>query len=147
MGKFLKYGRVVVLLAGRHAGRKAVIIKCNEDGNKEKKFGFALVAGIDKYPRKVTKKMSQKKILKRTNIKPFVKYVNLNHLMPTRYQITGEIDFKTLVTEEKLTGDKRKSMKKDLKLALQDKYRTLPPVKTGADKGAHLRFFYKKLKF
>ena len=63
------------------------------------------------------------------------------------YQITGEIDFKTLVTEEKLTGDKRKSMKKDLKLALQDKYRTLPPVKTGADKGAHLRFFYKKLKF
>ncbi len=51
---------------------------------KEKKFGFALVAGIERYPRKVTKKMNQKKILKRTNLKPFVKYVNLNHIMPTR---------------------------------------------------------------
>jgi hypothetical protein len=52
-----------------------------------------------------------------------------------------------LVTEDKLSGDKRGQMKKDLKLALQEKYRNLPPSKTGADKGAHLRFFYKKLKF
>jgi len=27
--------------------------------------------------------------------------VNLNHIMPTRYLITGDIDFKTLVTDEK----------------------------------------------
>ena len=46
--------------------------------------------------------MSKKKILKKTNIKPFIKCVNLNHLMPTRYVVTGEIDFKGIVTEDKL---------------------------------------------
>ena len=33
----------------------------------------ALVAGIDRYPRKVTKKMSKKKIQKRSKVKPFLK--------------------------------------------------------------------------
>jgi large subunit ribosomal protein L27e len=31
------------------------------------------VAGIDQYPRKVTKKMSKKKIQKRSKVKPFLK--------------------------------------------------------------------------
>ena len=30
----LKYGRVVILLTGRFAGKKAVIIKCSEEGTK-----------------------------------------------------------------------------------------------------------------
>jgi large subunit ribosomal protein L27e len=45
--------------------------------------------------------MGKNKIQKRTCVKPFVKYVNFNHMMPTRYQVSGEIDFKNLVTEEK----------------------------------------------
>ena len=85
MGKFLKYGRVVILLQGRFAGKKGVIVKSFDEGNKERKFPHALVAGIERYPRLVNKKMSKKKIEKRTNIKPFIKYVNLNHVMPTRY--------------------------------------------------------------
>ena len=36
-------------------------------------FSHALVAGIDRYPRKVTKKMSKKKIQKRSKVKPFLK--------------------------------------------------------------------------
>lgn len=64
-----------------------------------------------------------------------------------RYQITGEIDFKNLVTDDKLQGEKRGELKKSLKAALQDKYRTLPAVKSSTDKGAHLRFFFNKLKF
>ena len=44
------------------------------------------VAGIDRYPRKITKAMDKKKVEKRSLIKPFVKHVNLTHLMPTRYQ-------------------------------------------------------------
>lgn len=42
------------------------------------------VAGIDRYPRKVVKAMSKSKIEKRCKIKPFVKVVNYNHIMPTR---------------------------------------------------------------
>jgi large subunit ribosomal protein L27e len=45
--------------------------------------------------------MGKKKILKRTTVKPFVKYVNLNHIMPTRYLVSGEVDFKNIVTDEK----------------------------------------------
>ena len=76
----------MVLLAGRHAGRKAVIVKQMDEGAKKgRKFPHCLVAGIERYPRKVTKRMGKKKIGQRLKIKPFVKYVNYAHIMPTRY--------------------------------------------------------------
>ena len=46
---------------------------------------FVLVAGIDRYPRKVVRAMSKAKIEKRSKIKPFVKVINFNHIMPTRF--------------------------------------------------------------
>merc|ERR1712010_237489 len=85
MGKIMKAGKVVLVLSGRFAGRKAVIVKPTDDGTTDKPFGHALVAGIDRYPRKVTKRMAKKKIKMRSKIKPFLKVVNYNHLMPTRY--------------------------------------------------------------
>jgi hypothetical protein len=53
MVKFLKQNKVVVLLQGRYAGRKAVIVKNFDDGTKERPYAHAIVAGIAKYPRKV----------------------------------------------------------------------------------------------
>jgi ribosomal protein L24 len=38
----IKSGRVVVVLAGRFAGRKAVVVKAYDDGSDDKKFGHAL---------------------------------------------------------------------------------------------------------
>ena len=73
MVKFMKPGKVVIVLAGRYAGRKAIIVKQNDDGVQDREYGHALVAGIDRYPRKVTKTMSKKKLTKRSKIKPFVK--------------------------------------------------------------------------
>ena len=64
---------VVLVLSGRYAGRKAVIIKPNDEGTSDKPFGHALIAGVDRYPRKVTKRMGKKKIGKRSKIKPFLK--------------------------------------------------------------------------
>merc|ERR1719230_546466 len=90
MGKFIKAGRVVVLLNGRYTGKKAVVVKTFDDGTKSRAFGHCLVAGVDKPPQKVTKAMSKKKVAKRLRVKPFVKYVNYNHMMPTRYQIPSE---------------------------------------------------------
>ena len=85
MGKFIKSGKVVLVLSGRYAGKKAVIVKNYDDGTTDKPYGHALVAGISRYPLKVTKKMGKKKTAKRSRIKPFVKVYNYNHLMPTRY--------------------------------------------------------------
>ena len=147
MGKFIKYGRIVVVLQGRFAGKKAIVVKTSDEGTKTRKFGHALVAGVERAPRRVTKVMSKKKIQKRTRVKPFVKYLNLNHLLPTRYQIGSELDLKTLVNDENAAAAKRKDTKKELKTLFEDKYRTLPAAKGANDKSSHLRFLFKKLRF
>lgn len=46
---------------------------------------FSLVAGIDRYPRKVVRAMGKAKLEKRSKIKPFVKVINFNHILPTRF--------------------------------------------------------------
>ncbi len=78
-------GKVVILLNGRYAGKKAVIVKSFDEGNEQHQFPRAIVAGIEKYPLKVTKAMGQKRVAKRSRVKPFIKVVNYTHMMPTRY--------------------------------------------------------------
>lgn len=85
MGKFIKSGKVVLVLNGRYAGKKAVIVKNYDDGSSDKPYGHALIAGVARYPLKVTKRMGKKRTAKRSKVKPFVKVVNYNHLMPTRF--------------------------------------------------------------
>lgn len=58
MGKIMKPGKVVLVLNGRYAGKKAVIIKQMDDG---KPYSQALVAGIARYPRKVHRINNQPK--------------------------------------------------------------------------------------
>ncbi len=109
----IKNGKVVIVLAGRFAGRKAVVVKASEDAAGGKKFGHALgkcticcipgmtmlimviikVAGIDRYPRKVVRAMGKKKLEKRSKVKPFVKVLNFNHVLPTRYLMSGFSSF------------------------------------------------------
>uniref|UniRef100_A0AAZ3NR30 60S ribosomal protein L27 n=2 Tax=Oncorhynchus tshawytscha TaxID=74940 RepID=A0AAZ3NR30_ONCTS len=99
MGKFMKPGKVVMVLAGRYAGRKAVIVKNIDDGTSDRPYSHALVSGIDRYPRKVTTTMGKKKVAKRSKIKAFVKVYNYNHLMPTRYSVDIPLD-KTVVNKD-----------------------------------------------
>ena len=121
MVKFLKTGRVVVVLNGRYAGRKAVILKTFE-GSAVRRFPHALLAGIDKYPLKITNAMSKKKVARRSRIKPFIKLVNMNHFLPTRYSFN--IDTSGVSAQEKLKDPaKRASMRKILKGRLQQKFR------------------------
>jgi large subunit ribosomal protein L27e len=44
---------VVILLTGKYAGKKAVIVKNFDDGNSARPYGHALVCGLSKEPRKV----------------------------------------------------------------------------------------------
>jgi len=66
--RIMKYGRLVILLSGKYAGRKAVIVKVHDDQNAGRNFPHALVAGIDRYPRRVHKGLSQKKFDKKTSL-------------------------------------------------------------------------------
>jgi hypothetical protein len=67
------------------AGKKGVIVKTFDDGTDGRRYGHTIVAGIARAPLKVKKGMDEKKVEKRSRVKPFLKLVNFNHLMPTRY--------------------------------------------------------------
>ena len=151
--KFLKAGKVVILLTGRQAGKKALIVKTFDDGTQDRPYGHCLVAGIMKYPLKVTKPMSEKKIAKRSKIKPFVKYLNYSHLMPTRYVVDMDnlkkvveshgMD-KNLKPNAKVTD--RAESRKEIKKIFEDRYLNQASVKS-EKKASGVQYFFKKLRF
>ncbi|GKV37047.1 hypothetical protein SLEP1_g45116 [Rubroshorea leprosula] len=135
MVKFLKPNKAVILLQGRFAGRKAVIVRSFDDGTRERPYGHCLVAGISKYPAKVIRKDSSKKIAKKSRVKAFVKLVNYSHVMPTRY--TLDVDLKDVVTADALQSrDKKVTTGKEIKKRFEERF------KTGKN-----RWFFSKLRF
>lgn len=135
MVKFLKPNKAVVLLQGRYAGRKAVIIRSFDDGTRDRPYGHCLVAGVAKYPVKVVRKDSAKKTAKKSRVKAFIKLVNQSHLMPTRY--TLDVDLKDLINPDVLqTKDKKVTAAKETKRRLEERF------KTGKN-----RWFFSKLRF
>ena len=141
----MKKGRVVILLAGRRAGKKAIIVKQIDEGRKNRKFGHALVAGVERSPRKVTRRMSQKKIDRKMRVKPFVKFVNYTHLLATRFTVKEDFDFKSIVTEEACeTPEERKAMVKSLKAKLEERAKN--PEGAGERQTA-ADFIFKRLRF
>ena len=142
MGKFLKTGKIVVMLAGRQAGKKAIVVRAYEDGQGERRFGHCLVAGIDRYPRKITKSMSQSKKAKRSKVKPFIKHVNFNHIMPTRYQL-NDLDLKRVVDVE--SDDRTDSLKK-VKEMFEARYKDQTQGKSQKNRDG-AKYFFKKLRF
>merc|ERR1712166_121468 len=97
MVKFLKDGKIVVLLQGRYAGKKAVILKTMDDNTKERPYGHCVVVGVAKTPLPITRAMCKptpkmkKLVKKRPTIKPFVRMVNFTHVMPTRYGVESSM--------------------------------------------------------
>ncbi|MES1909029.1 MAG: hypothetical protein MHM6MM_001842 [Cercozoa sp. M6MM] len=139
--KFIKPGRVVVLLAGRFAGKKAVIVKVN-NGSKARPFPHVIVAGVERAPLKVTKSMSKKQILRKSQIKSFVKFVNLQHVMPTRFTIpNADLQLKDLVTAAAIKdADKKAEVKKTLRKTMKTRY-------LEKEQTAPTAFLFSKLKF
>ncbi|POS77724.1 60S ribosomal protein L27-A [Diaporthe helianthi] len=146
--KFLKVGRVAIITRGRYAGKKVrileppnlfaanktdterrslgkdmvVIIQPVDSGNKAHPYGHALVAGIERYPSKITRRMSKARQEKRSKIKPFVKVVNYNHLMPTRYTLELE-GLKGAITSDTFKEvSQREDAKKTVKKTLEERY-------------------------
>ena len=142
MGGFMKSGRICILTSGRFAGKKGIIIS-QHDSRANRAFPHALVAGIERYPKRVSRRMGQKRIARKSHIKPFIKAVNLAHLLPTRYVVK---DFQLEGVNEEIFKDKEKKVeaKKTLRTIFEKKY--LAPS-TAEDKGENTKFFFKKLRF
>ncbi|KAF2309263.1 hypothetical protein GH714_001416 [Hevea brasiliensis] len=123
MVKFLKPNKAVILLQGRFAGRKAVIVRSFDDGTRDRPYGHCLVSGISKYPAKVIKKDSAKKTAKNSRVKAFMKVVNYSHLIPTRY--TLDVDLKDVVSPDSLvTKDKKVTAAKEIKKRFEERFKT-----------------------
>ncbi|TMW54036.1 hypothetical protein DOY81_000904 [Sarcophaga bullata] len=101
MRKIMKQNKIVIVLSGRYAGRKAIVVKTVDDGTPDKPFGHALVAGIDRYPRKV---------------------LNYNHLMPTRYT-ASEISFEKLSAKDLKDPIKRKTHRFQTRVKFESSYK------------------------
>lgn len=139
-------GKVVIVLAGRHAGKKAVVVKTFDDGNSDKRFSHCLIAGLARGPRKVTKSMNKAQVEKRCKaMKPFVKYMNVRHVFPTRYVV--DLDLKKAVDEAELVDAERKvDVKKNLKKLFLDRYLNQKEV-TSEKKAQGSTYFFQKLRF
>ena len=104
--------------------QQVVIINIQEAGTKSHPFGHALVAGIERYPAGVTRRMSKKRQDKRSKVKPFIKTVNFNHVMPTRYILELE-GLKNAVTNDTFKEvSQREDAKKNVKKAMEERYQT-----------------------
>ncbi|KAH8922395.1 hypothetical protein BT69DRAFT_1243178 [Atractiella rhizophila] len=120
--KVYKQGKVAVVLNGRYAGRKVVVIRGNDEGTREKRYPHALVAGVERYPRKITRGMGAKLVAKRSKIKPFIKTINYSHLLPTRYALELE-SLKGVITQETFKEPSQKEeSKKVIKKAFEERY-------------------------
>ncbi|KAF9949996.1 hypothetical protein BGZ72_008269 [Mortierella alpina] len=177
MVKFIKQNKVVVLLNGRYAGKKAVVepdppletpslklaferfattrellivelfiygitnihgleINIFSLGSKERGYGHAIVAGIERYPLKITKNMGKKRVAKRSKVKPFIKVVNYNHMMPTRYGLELENLKSVLTVDSFKEPSQREEAKKAIKKLFEERYNS------GKNK-----WFFSKLRF
>lgn len=101
---------------------KVVIIQPLDTGSKSHPFPHALVAGIDRYPLQITRRMSKARQDKRNKIKPFIKTINYNHLMPTRYTLELE-GLKGVVSNDTFKEvSQREEAKKTVKKTLEERY-------------------------
>jgi large subunit ribosomal protein L27e len=139
MVKFYKPGKVVIILNGRFAGHKGIIVKSNYESGKDKKYPYCTIVGLSKGPRKPTKKNLSKlqdkikklesaskddkaKILKSFGV--FIKTYNMSHLLATRYAVKEDFGIVDSVTkidnlqkkikeQEALIQQKEKSRKEE----------------------------------
>lgn len=99
-----------------------MIIQPLDTGNKTHPYGHALVAGIERYPSKITRRMSKTRQEKRSKIKPFIKVVNYNHLMPTRYTLELEGLKGAVQSDTFKEVSQREEAKKTVKKVLEERY-------------------------
>ncbi|VDM76046.1 unnamed protein product [Strongylus vulgaris] len=134
--KLRRPGKVVLVLRGKYAGRKALVVKAQDEGGADRAYPHAIIAGIDKYPLKVTKSMGKKKQEKRNKLKPFVKVVSYSHLLPTRYSVDVAFDKANINKESLKIPKKKRCALAEIKSKFEERY------KTGKNK-----WFFTKLRF
>ncbi|KAF8374303.1 hypothetical protein PRIPAC_80732 [Pristionchus pacificus] len=101
---FMPPGRIV-LVRGKYAGRKALVVESYDGGASDRSYAHALVIGIDRHPRKATKSMGKKKQTERNKLKPFIKTsVNKEALNEPKKKKRALHEVKARLEEKHKTG-------------------------------------------
>ena len=135
MVKFYKPGKIVVILNGRYAGRKGVIVKSNYESVKYSKYPHCMVVGLSKGPKKPTKKNiakmqaqikqlesnekenSAERVKRLKSFGIFIKTYNMAHLLATRYTLKDDLSIAKSVAK---IDELDKKIKED-KIAVENK--------------------------
>ena len=138
----LKQGKVVIVLAGRYAGKKAIVVAAKA-ATKKRPYAHALIAGLIRSPRAVSKTMSKTTIMRKSSIKVFVKNINAAHIMPTRYSAT-DIKLNDIVVPQKVenAGAGRDKIVARVRRTFSAKY-----IARGAKHSTGVQYFFQKLRF
>ena len=147
MGKFYNPGKVVVVLNGRYAGKKGIIVKSNYESVKDRKYPHCMVVGLSNGPRKPTKKNlariqakikklesqenSSDKIKALKSFGVFIKTFNMSHLLATRYTLKDELGLvkaigkideleKKIKEQKNIIENKEKNKKEENSKELED---------------------------
>merc|ERR1719453_15704 len=123
MVDIMKPGKVVIVLSGRFAGKKAVIIDSTVARSSPRTFGRVLIFGLFKSPLKMTSTMSEIAKVKKSSVKIFVKIMNSKHLLPTRYKLKVE-EIKKINIEAKVYEIKKVKMLINSKKIFEDKFKS-----------------------
>lgn len=109
-------GRLVILLNGRHAGKKAIVVAVYPEPTETRKYPHCVVLGIEKPPKKVTRDMPQEALVKRTQVKCFLKTVNFNHILLTRHVVKTDDDLFVKIKPDTVVNSLRDPAEKKAQL-------------------------------
>ena len=65
--------------------------------------------------------MSKKKLARRSKVKTFIKYVNYNHLLPTRYMVPS-FKLDQVKLESVKAKEQKATIKKEVKVEFEKQY-------------------------
>lgn len=104
-----------------------------------------MVAGIARNVPLVKRADSKKKFIKKTSVKPFVKYVNQNHVLPTRF-LVNDFELKDVKDDNLKTKENREALRKTLRESFSAALRNQANPKEN-EKAGHTKFFFSRLRF
>lgn len=108
MNNCFKIGRIILILNGRHAGKKGIIVE-NRIQSKTLSFNSVIVLAIKSFPKKINRKKNEKSTKRKSSIKIFFKALNKNHILPTRYFVDLNEEQQSLIANMTLNLFKLKS--------------------------------------
>ncbi len=120
---------IVLITNGRLAGKKAVVVSCLDDQ-------YIIVAGINRVPTACEDYMPDWQVRKNQKFLTFVKKMNVNHVLATRYKFG--LDLSSLDIENSLDS-------LDAKIQCNERVNKL--MKTAYEENSGSKWLFTELKF